>query len=521
MESNQSMAPQAVIEESRELVDRLLDGRMTVAEKNRLEQLAVQHPQVAELYIGMVHLWCNLPLHLPHIALFDFSDSGQIDSVSMHESLVLPAIRESDTPSDEPLTFPGPVRIEQLAGRKGFPGSRWSQLAAVFLVGIIVFWAVHRGQRAPQISQVTAPVTQRPPSPAPRTFPAAVPAAIVTATANTGSADGSLLPGTKLEIGRPVQLTSGVIELKFASGAIATIAAPARFGILSDNSLTLEDGSLAAHVPESAHGFRVNGPGLSVVDRGTNFGVRSSSDRATSEVCIFTGIVDATGLNTAGEPTGTTVHAAAGQALSHHTTDTELTPTAYQPEHFIRQISDVNIPVLLQNTGDNLAPGAADPNWTVISVPNDPAWKAKSAMVIRDLSPMYDSSSNQAKWIGINDRMDNQPTGTFVFQTTVDLGDSDPATIQVSAAIAADDCVTDIKVNGVSTGASNSPDNPGPRFITTDVRLPAGPWRKGINYVQVEVLNRPNANAMNCMLLQIRWKATILARVHRANPAVP
>ena len=94
-----------------------------------------------------------------------------------------------------------------------------------------------------------------------------------TAAAVTESHD-PLTPGTPLTNGQSIQLTAGAAELTFDGGATVLVRAPARVRVVDRRELSVVAGSVYAHVPPAARGFRVTAPGLGVIDRGTNFGVR-------------------------------------------------------------------------------------------------------------------------------------------------------------------------------------------------------------------------------------------------------
>lgn len=88
----------------------------------------------------------------------------------------------------------------------------------------------------------------------------------------------------------PYQLLSGIIELESVTGVVLTVEAPASFTLLDDQGFRIDDGRVAAHVPESARGFRVVTPSATVVDLGTDFAVESTQ-RTKSEVHVFNGEV--------------------------------------------------------------------------------------------------------------------------------------------------------------------------------------------------------------------------------------
>jgi hypothetical protein len=86
------------------------------------------------------------------------------------------------------------------------------------------------------------------------------------------------------------ELRKGLIELEYASGAILVMQAPAAFELVDDARVRLEDGQVAAHVPQAAIGFRIDSPGATVIDMGTDFAVQAVRDQE-SEVHVFQGEV--------------------------------------------------------------------------------------------------------------------------------------------------------------------------------------------------------------------------------------
>jgi hypothetical protein len=95
--------------------------------------------------------------------------------------------------------------------------------------------------------------------------------------------------GTQLREG-VYELHNGLVEIEYASGAVLVARAPATFDLIDKSCVRLEDGQLAAHVPKPAVGFRVETPGATVIDLGTDFAVQAAKDK-DSEVHVFKGEV--------------------------------------------------------------------------------------------------------------------------------------------------------------------------------------------------------------------------------------
>ena len=104
-------------------------------------------------------------------------------------------------------------------------------------------------------------------------------------------ARGEMIPaeGTPLPQGA-YELQSGLAEIRYDSGAVLVVRAPATFDLIDEACVRLEQGQLAAHVPKPAIGFRIESPGATVIDMGTDFAVQAVKEKE-SEVHVFQGEV--------------------------------------------------------------------------------------------------------------------------------------------------------------------------------------------------------------------------------------
>jgi hypothetical protein len=97
------------------------------------------------------------------------------------------------------------------------------------------------------------------------------------------------MAGTKLRQG-VYELRDGLVEIDYPSGAVLIARAPATFDLVDGSCVRLIDGQMSAHVPKPATGFRIEAPGATVIDLGTDFGVQAVKDQE-SEVHVFHGEV--------------------------------------------------------------------------------------------------------------------------------------------------------------------------------------------------------------------------------------
>ena len=193
-------------------------------------------------------------------------DNQETDGASLHDSMVLLAIREEPTPAAQ-ATVPAPVaRVLAAAAdpQRVWRRRRWVGLAAVLLMGSCLVALLLK------------------PSPGCVTLVGAIDAKWK--NLNVAIDPGAILPGSELE------LTVGLVQIGFPSGARAVIEAPARFRAEAPNRLSLRAGKVSAWVPEQAHGFTVATASASVVDLGTEFGVVATEDGNT-DVSVVQGKV--------------------------------------------------------------------------------------------------------------------------------------------------------------------------------------------------------------------------------------
>lgn len=92
----------------------------------------------------------------------------------------------------------------------------------------------------------------------------------------------------------PLRLSRGSAQLRFASGAVVALNAPALVEVLAGDRLFLRSGRIVPHVPSVAKGFTVVSPGGEIIDLGTEFSV-SVDDKGKTDVYVIDGEVDVVG----------------------------------------------------------------------------------------------------------------------------------------------------------------------------------------------------------------------------------
>ncbi len=110
--------------------------------------------------------------------------------------------------------------------------------------------------------------------------------------ARWASSENAAIMGIGLQSGHQLQLTHGLAEIAFESGAKVILQAPITLFLDEQNACSLEFGKLSAYVPPEATGFRVQSDEVTVIDLGTEFGMQVSGE-SDAEVHVFTGVVEA------------------------------------------------------------------------------------------------------------------------------------------------------------------------------------------------------------------------------------
>ena len=226
--------------ELNELISALTDGRATVAEHSRLEEMLAASDEACRFYVRSMAMSASL-----------FEYAGEMQSELPEPSNVVP--------------FSGPAYFWRWAAPLA--------AAAAVLLGIFLARSfVGPGQPGNADEQ---------------------PESIARLSGSKdckwiGAAPAS---GDELARGRHLDLESGFAELTFDSGAQITLVGPATLDVRSAWEAELQRGTLKANVPPEAIGFRVINAAVEVVDLGTEFSM-TAEEGGVAEVFVLKGAVE-------------------------------------------------------------------------------------------------------------------------------------------------------------------------------------------------------------------------------------
>jgi hypothetical protein len=116
------------------------------------------------------------------------------------------------------------------------------------------------------------------------------PVAILKEDADAVWLDSSPAPGGALAAGK-LKLASGMAAIEFNSGARILLEGPAEIDLISAMKAKLAGGRILADVPPPAHGFAIETPDTTIIDRGTSFGV-SVNETGGTLLKVISGKVD-------------------------------------------------------------------------------------------------------------------------------------------------------------------------------------------------------------------------------------
>lgn len=271
------------------LIEQLLDSRISSADHARLQLLLLDCPEAQQFYLQCVDFHANLkwlgralvnkPLSERTAPVDETSDElATLASLLLGDDFVkadTSTPEDTDAPLDTPLspeeeallrdiitppsipvpTGPPPVPglFGRLAGTINFAMIRSILLVATVCYGsfLAVSWNLKDGKQPDQI--------------------ASSPVAEITFTQNVAWQEKR--QPQSIEPGKRFTLESGQVHLQLKQGASVCIQGPAEWWVIDGNRFNLQAGKLLAKVPHQATGFTVETPTSTIVDLGTEFGV--------------------------------------------------------------------------------------------------------------------------------------------------------------------------------------------------------------------------------------------------------
>lgn len=164
-------------------------------------------------------------------------------------------------------------------------------------------------------------------------------------------------PGSERIVGSRLDLRAGLAAITLVSGAELVIEGPTVIELTGTNQARLLIGRASAHVPPRASGFTLVAEGMTVVDRGTAFGLDQSVD-GCAQLHVFAGAVEATAR---AQPAPLDLRA--GSAVRLDARGGTLAPIPCEPTRFARSLRPLDLALDLVDLaagGDGRGSAVAD-----------------------------------------------------------------------------------------------------------------------------------------------------------------
>ncbi|MES2707502.1 MAG: LamG-like jellyroll fold domain-containing protein [Verrucomicrobiota bacterium] len=315
------------------LLNRLADETATAGDLQTLESLLLASPEARRRYLRFQDLHAEL--------------------AQRAEAQAAAALPEAAAPAG---------RIVEFQNRRSSLHLAWAAAAVLTLTGAgALLWNSQKQTLARAVPEAPAE-----------------PAAVIALTHDATLADGrKLLAGAEIPPGS-LHLIKGELGLRFASGAEATLRAPARFEIVSAMELRVDEGGAAVRAPDPVNGFTVRTPGGALVDLGTEFAMNVLPD-GSSRMLVREGKVVASLVGPGGSSTRE-LTATAGQMILLDGNSGRLDPAPVAATDFPERLK-LPAPLLQPGPGFESAMRGSTPlAWWRFS-------KAENGVVPNEMSP--------------------------------------------------------------------------------------------------------------------------------------
>jgi hypothetical protein len=240
------------------LVTASLRGELTPSQWARLEHLVTSNATACQVYVAYIQ------------------DTATIERWATRLRPVSPPMARPVVPRSEPAPqVPFEVQPTSRRRRQATSQLTWFVACAAILAIALGSWLI---------------VTLR--------NPPGVPDEIVTSSVRLSAMDQCVWASDAPQIqenvvGQRLTLDGGLAELVWESGHRAILQGPCSVEPRDGEVLIVHSGTLTLAMADGADGFRVVTPGLTFVDRGTEFGIRAQDGQVT-ELHVFEGIIEAT-----------------------------------------------------------------------------------------------------------------------------------------------------------------------------------------------------------------------------------
>jgi hypothetical protein len=278
----------------RELIEKALDGSISPEELARLDDYIVHKPEQRRYYCEYLHMTIGLMRLCNYVPLTGVEEYDKLYFESLLNALILEEKEAPAVITKEPIDMMKEERKTSTQKVNKFSLFMAAACLAVLLF-VLLFACFYQMLIPHEIATISTSLHAK-------------------FTNNQSIESGARLTNRK----EPLLLQTGLIEIVFDGGAKVLLEAPATFQLKSAKRMVLHAGQLFASVPNSAQGFIVDTPNSSIIDMGTEFGVRVEQD-GTSDLHMFKGKAALTSTSNSGSMAKQPLTLTAGHAKQVNT----------------------------------------------------------------------------------------------------------------------------------------------------------------------------------------------------------
>lgn len=316
-----------------QLINQLLELRADPAEVERLSELLRSDPKAAEEYLNLLRVHQGMANLVAPVRDFSAQELLAIQSVDQRLGKYFGPEADLDGSSDDRSPL---LRGDSPAGHRSHHYLPWV-IAALAVAAAVVLALLPLLPDGDRLANRSGESGQR--SAAGRTEADDLVARVIKKVDCDWEEDRwNIATSVEIHAGQQINLSRGMLVLKFDSGPEVTLNGPATFVATSRTSAQLLEGTLSARVPPEGRGFRVETHAGDFVDLGTEFGMIITKEGAV-ETHVFKGQVRAEPVATGNEQTEP-VLLEQGDAWSRREQGETTVNGKAKPERFMRLVSD-------------------------------------------------------------------------------------------------------------------------------------------------------------------------------------
>lgn len=278
------------LDEMHQLVAASLAGNLSCQGGRRLEELVGQSVETCDLYLDIIHE-SNI--------LFTWATRGGVESETAQQIAASRCEYDRNRTAPAPAANPAASVFSAISwqGATSFFSSDWP---LAYLIAAVIVAAGILVASFTQLSQPVQIAERCQPSVAPAIEPKAESVGWITGIADCKWV-GKAFDSARVCLGQRYELTSGVMEITYNTGAKVILQAPVAYVVESRNGGFMSVGKLTGKVTtEDAKGFVVRTPSATVTDLGTKFGMDVKED-GVCEVHVLEGRVQTQFLSLTGQ----------------------------------------------------------------------------------------------------------------------------------------------------------------------------------------------------------------------------